>query len=157
MKRAAIIVLDGLGIGPAPDQAAYGDEGSDTLGHVLGAARDLSLPNLERLGLGWCRPIPGLARPARPTAAYGVALPHSAGKDSTTGHWEICGVVLDQPFPTYPHGFPDAMLEPFMRRTGRGVLGNRAASGTAIIDELDRKSTRLNSSHTMTSRMPSSA
>ena len=93
MKRAAIIVLDGLGIGAAPDQAAYGDEGSDTLGHVLQAARDLALPNLERLGLGWCRPLAGLPRRERPTAAHGVALPHSPGKDSTTGHWEICGVV----------------------------------------------------------------
>lgn len=137
MKRAAIIVLDGLGIGAAPDQAAYGDQGSDTLGNVARAANGrLSLPNLERLGLGWCRSIPGIARPDGPQAAYGVALPRSPGKDSTTGHWELCGVVLDRPFPTFPKGFPDAVLEPFSRRTGRGVLGNRAASGTAIIDEL---------------------
>lgn len=136
MKRAAIIVLDGLGVGAAPDQAAYGDEGSDTLGHVVRASKGLALPNLERLGLGWCRPIPGLSRSERPTAAYGVALPRSPGKDSTSGHWELCGVVLDRPFPTYPQGFPDTVLEPFARRTGRGVLGNRAASGTAIIAEL---------------------
>ena len=137
MKRAAIIVLDGLGIGAAPDQAAYGDEGSDTLGNVarLSGGR-LALPNLERLGLGWCRPLPGVSRQRAPTAAHGVALPRSAGKDSTTGHWEMCGVVLERPFPTFPEGFPDAVLEPFARRTGRGVLGNRAASGTTIIGEL---------------------
>jgi phosphopentomutase len=137
VKRAAIIVLDGLGIGAAPDQAQYGDQGSDTLGNVVRAGGGrLRLPHLEHLGLGWCRPIPGLARPASPAAAYGVALPRSAGKDSTSGHWELCGVVLDRPFPTYPGGFPAAVLEPFTRRTGRGVLGNRAASGTAIIAEL---------------------
>ena len=136
MKRAALIVLDGLGIGAAPDQDAYGDSGSDTLGNVVRAGGGrLALPNLERLGLGWCRPIPGLARPAERTAAAGVALPRSAGKDSTTGHWELCGIVLDRPFPTYPQGFPDSLIAEFSRRTGRGVLGNRVASGTAIIGE----------------------
>ncbi len=136
MKRAAIIVLDGLGIGAAPDQAAYGDAGSDTLGNVVRAGSGrLALPNLERLGLGWCRPIPGLARPDDRTAAAGVALPRSAGKDSTTGHWELCGIVLERPFPTYPQGFPESVVEEFGKRTGRGVLGNRAASGTAIIGE----------------------
>jgi len=160
VKRAAIIVLDGLGIGPCPDQAAYGDAGSDTLGNVARAVGGLRLPNLERLGLGWCRPIlgltpgshPGLApgvsraqvggsNPGRkpgdgPVAAYGVALPSSQGKDSTTGHWEICGVILERPFRTYPHGFPTSLLDDFARRTGRGYLGNKAASGTEIITEL---------------------
>jgi len=136
MKRAAIIVLDGMGIGHAPDQDAYGDAGSDTLGNVARAVGGLQLPNLERLGLGWCRPIAGVGRPAQPSAAYGVALPRSPGKDSTTGHWELCGVLLDQPFRTYPTGFPVALLDEFARRTGRGWLGNKAASGTAIIDEL---------------------
>lgn len=136
MKRAAIIVLDGLGIGPAPDTAAYGDAGSDTLGNVARAVGGLTLPELERLGLGCCRPLAGLACPARPAAAYGVALPRSQGKDSTTGHWEICGVLLDRPFRTYPSGFPAPLVEEFSRRTGRGVLGNKAASGTAIIAEL---------------------
>ena len=135
MKRAAIIVLDGVGIGAAPDQAAYGDAGSDTLGNLARAVGGLRLPNLERLGLGRCRPIAGLASPAAPEAAFGVALPRSPGKDSTTGHWEICGVLLDRPFRTYPAGFPVALLEEFARRTGRGWLGNRAASGTAIIEE----------------------
>ncbi|HSD30942.1 MAG TPA: phosphopentomutase [Gemmatimonadales bacterium] len=136
MRRAAIIVLDGVGIGAAPDQDAYGDVGSDTLGNVAQAVGGLRLPNLERLGLGLCRPLRGMARPAAPGAAHGVALPRSHGKDSTTGHWEICGVLLERAFRTYPEGFPVALLEEFSRRTGRGWLGNKAASGTAIIDEL---------------------
>ena len=159
MKRAAIIVLDGLGIGPAPDTAAYGDAGSDTLGNVARAVGGLRLPNLERLGLGRCRAIPGLdpgdpgdpalargvsgaPRVGGPTAAYGVALPKSQGKDSTTGHWEICGIILDRPFRTYPHGFAQELLDEFARRTGRGVIGNRAASGTAIIAELGEEHQR---------------
>ena len=136
MKRAAIIVLDGLGIGPAPDTAAYGDAGSDTLGNVARAVGGLRLPNLERLGLGKCRDITGLAPGVSATAAYGVAIPASAGKDSTTGHWEICGVLLAKPFRTYPHGFPRELIDDFARRTGRGWLGNKAASGTRIIAEL---------------------
>ena len=135
-RRAAIVVLDGLGIGAAPSTAAYGDAGSDTLGNVARAVGGLSLPNLERLGLGGCRPIAGRGRPAAPGAAFGVALPASAGKDSTTGHWELCGVLLERPFRTYPRGFPEALLAEFSRRTGRGCLGNKAASGTAIIAEL---------------------
>lgn len=150
MKRAAIIVLDGLGIGAAPDQAAYGDEGSDTLGNVARAVGGLRLPNLERLGLGFCRPLVGLTPGAspgfkpgvRPTAAHGVALPRSPGKDSTTGHWEICGVLLDKPFRTYPNGFPAPLLDAFARRTGRAYLGNRAASGTAIIEQLGEEHQR---------------
>lgn len=135
MKRAGIIVLDGLGIGAAPDTAAYGDAGSDTLGNVARAVGGLSLPNLERLGLGACRPLAGMGCPERPLAAYGVALPASYGKDSTTGHWEICGVMLARPFPTYPNGFPTVLVDEFARRTDRGYLGNKAASGTAIIAE----------------------
>src|SRR6266480_3150971 len=138
MGRAAIIVLDGLGIGPAPDTPAYGDAGSDTLGNVANAVGGLELPNLERLGLGKCRSA-GLARLATdvtPAAAHGIAQPASAGKDSTTGHWEICGVLLNKAFRTYPKGFPVELLDAFARRTGRGWLGNKAASGTAIIDEL---------------------
>ena len=135
-KRAAFIVLDGLGIGPAPDTAAYGDEGSDTLGNVARAVGGLQLPNLEKLGLGKDRPVAGLAPGVRPTAAHGVAQPASPGKDSTTGHWEICGVLLERAFRTYPTGFPPTLLDEFARRTGRGWLGNKAASGTAIIAEL---------------------
>ena len=141
-KRAAIIVLDGVGIGPAPDTVAYGDGGSDTLGNVARAVGGLRLPNLERLGLGRCRPIPGLSPAVRPAAAHGVALPRSQGKDSTTGHWEICGVLLDQAFRTYPRGFPEDIIREFARRTGRGVIGNKAASGTAIIAELGEEHQR---------------
>ena len=141
-KRAAIIVLDGVGIGPAPDTVAYGDGGSDTLGNVARAVGGLRLPNLERLGLGRCRPIPGLSPAVRPAAAHGVALPRSQGKDSTTGHWEICGVLLDQAFRTYPQGFPEDIIREFARRTGRGVIGNKAASGTAIIAELGEEHQR---------------
>jgi phosphopentomutase len=142
LKRAAIIVLDGLGIGPAPDTAVYGDAGSDTLGNVARAVGGLKLPNLERLGLGKARSIPGLAPGVSPQAAYGVALPASAGKDSTTGHWEICGVLLSKPFRTYPQGFPRELLDQFARRTGRGWLGNKAASGTQIIAELGEEHQR---------------
>ena len=144
-KRAAIIVLDGLGIGPAPDTAAYGDEGSDTLGNVARAVGGLKLPNLEGIGLGKCRDgsvIPGLAPGVSPTAAYGIAQPASAGKDSTAGHWEICGVLLKKAFRTYPQGFPIPLLDEFALRTGRGWLGNKAASGTAIIDELGAEQQR---------------
>jgi len=136
--RAAIVVLDGLGIGPAPDTAAYGDEGSDTLGNLARAVGGLQLPNLEKLGLGRCRAsgIAGLAPGVSPTAAHGIAQPASPGKDSTTGHWEICGVLLRKAFRTYPKGFPVPLLDEFAQRTGRGWLGNKAASGTAIMDEL---------------------
>ena len=137
--RAAIIVLDGLGMGPAPDTAAYGDAGSDTLGNVARAVGGLRLPNLEKLGLGKCREgfvIPGLAPGVSPTAAHGIAQPASAGKDSTSGHWEMCGVLLEDAFRTYPNGFPVPLLDEFAKRTGRGWLGNKTASGTAIIDEL---------------------
>jgi phosphopentomutase len=134
--RAAIIVLDGLGMGPAPDTAAYGDEGSDTLGNVARAVGGLTLPDLEKLGLGKDRPIAGLSPAVKPTAAHGIAQPASPGKDSTTGHWEICGVILERAFRTYPKGFPVPLLDEFARRTGRGWLGNTAASGTAILADL---------------------
>lgn len=132
-RRAAIVVLDGLGIGAAHDAAAYGDEGSNTLGNVLARAQSIELPNLGRLGLGNCAPI-SLAPNPQPLAATGTAQPVSAGKDSTTGHWELCGIVLERPFPTYPEGFPEALLAEFSRRTGRGVLGNHPASGTAVLE-----------------------
>jgi phosphopentomutase len=146
-RRAAIIVLDGLGIGPAPDTAQYGDTGSDTLGNVARAVGGLTLPNLEKLGLGHCRmgagsAIAGLSRDISPSAAHGIAQPASPGKDSTTGHWELCGVLLDKPFRTYPHGFPPALLEEFARRTGRGWLGNTVSSGTEIIEKLGRRHQR---------------
>ena len=135
MSRCALIVLDGLGIGACPDQDQYGDGGSDTLGNVARAVGGLDLPHLAALGLGCCRPVPGLVCDS-PAAACGVALPSSAGKDSTTGHWELCGLVLEKPFPTYPRGFPAGVIDAFSAATGRAVIGNRAASGTTIIAEL---------------------
>ncbi len=145
MRRAAVIVLDGVGIGAAPDADAYGDGGSDTLGNTLRAVGGLRLPNLEALGLGRCGALAGVAAARTPTAAWGTCRPVSPGKDSTTGHWELCGCVLAQPFPTYPHGFPAAVIAEFSRRTGRGVLGNKAASGTAILDELGAEHLRTGS------------
>ena len=135
MRRAAIIVLDGVGIGPAHDSAQYGDEGSNTLGNVARAVGGLSVPRLKSLGLGQCAAIDGVAPVSSPEAAFGVCEPASPGKDSTTGHWEICGLILAQPFPTYPAGFPPAVIDEFARRTGRQVLGNKPASGTAVLDE----------------------
>ena len=132
--RIALVVLDGVGIGAAPDQAEYGDAGSDTLGNLARAVDGLRLPNLEALGLGCCRPLAGM-RCERPTAAHGVALPRSRGKDSTTGHWELCGLPLERPFPTYPRGFPHSVIAAFVQATGRDVVGNKPASGTAIIEE----------------------
>lgn len=136
MKRVFLIVLDGLGIGAAKDAAAYGDAGSDTLGNVARAAGGLALPVLEGLGVGRLLPLAGVRPVERPRAAFGRLHPASAGKDSTTGHWELCGLVVPEPFPTYPDGFPPAVLEEFARLTGRGWLGNRAASGTKILDDL---------------------
>jgi phosphopentomutase len=133
-RRAAIIVLDGLGIGAAHDAARYGDAESDTLGHVLARAGKADWPALYQLGLGNCAPLAGIPPNPAPSAAHGVAEPASAGKDSTTGHWELCGVVLGEPFPTYPQGFPASVIEAFSRRTGRSVLGNHPASGTEVLD-----------------------
>jgi phosphopentomutase len=141
-RRAALIVLDGVGCGAAPDAAAYGDAGSDTLGNVARAVGGLRLPRLEALGLGCTSEIRGMRAVDAPAAAWGRMRPRSAGKDSTTGHWELCGLVLDQPFPTFPDGFPADVVDEFARRTGRGVLGNRTASGTAILDELGERHQR---------------
>ena len=145
MRRAAIIVLDGLGIGEAPDAAAYGDTGSNTLGNVARAVGGLRLPELQAFGLGCCAPLRGMEPHSSPAAAHGVCEPLSPGKDSTTGHWEICGVLLEQPFPTYPEGFPREVVDEFARRTGRAVLGNRPASGTAVLDEFAAEHRRTGS------------
>ncbi len=134
-RRAAIVVLDGVGIGAAPDAAAYGDTGSDTLGNLSRAiAGGFDLPNLQSAGLGNIAPLAGVQPTDHATCAWGLLEPKSAGKDSTTGHWELAGLHLARPFPTYPHGFPDAVVDEFARRTGRGVIGNVVGSGTEIID-----------------------
>jgi phosphopentomutase len=135
MRRAAIIVLDGMGIGSAPDAHLYGDAGSNTLGNVARAVGGLSMPRFEALGLGRCAEILGVAPVVSPRAAHGQCAPASPGKDSTTGHWELCGLILETPFPTYPQGFPQSLIMEFVTRTGRGVLGNKPASGTAVLDE----------------------
>ena len=134
MKRAVIIILDGVGIGEAPDAAAYGDSGSDTLGNVARACGGLKLPRLERFGLGNIRAIEGVQSRGDAVGAWGSMIPASAGKDSTTGHWEIAGVHLDRPFPTYPNGFPDVVIDRFARETGRSVIGNVVGSGTDVIE-----------------------
>ena len=135
-RRAVILVLDGVGVGDAPDARAYGDAGSDTLGHVCSTVPDIALPNLERAGLGNIRQLAHVPPADEPAAAWGLMQPASAGKDSTTGHWEIAGLHLAQPFPTYPDGFPSSVIDAFVTATGRGVIGNVAASGTEIIDRL---------------------
>src|SRR5919199_19838 len=136
MPRACVIVLDAVGAGALPDAAEYGDEGSDTLGNVARAVGGLDLPSLEALGLGNVEPLEGCPPQPGAPAVAGRLRERSKGKDTTTGHWELMGVVTAQPFPTYPHGFPHDVVEPFMHRTGRGVLGNKPASGTEIIQEL---------------------
>ena len=145
MRRAAIIVLDGVGIGTAADAAAYGDHGSNTLGNVARAAGGLTLPHLQALGLGCSASLAGVTPVPLPRAAHGICEPASPGKDSTTGHWEICGLVLKEPFPTYPRGFPQDLLNEFSRRTGRGVLGNKPASGTAVLEEYGAEHRRTGS------------
>jgi phosphopentomutase len=135
-RRVAVIVLDGVGCGAAHDAAAYGDVGSNTLGHVLEQVTTLALPAMERLGLGHVGALRGVTPVASPDGAVTVLEPRSSGKDSTTGHWEIAGVVLDQPFPTFPNGFPASVIDAFTQATGRGVIGNAVASGTAVLDAL---------------------
>jgi phosphopentomutase len=134
--RACVIVLDAVGAGALPDADQYGDEGSNTLANVATAVGGLDLPNMEALGLGNIEPLEGCPPQPGAPAVAGRLLERSKGKDTTTGHWEMMGVVTAQPFPTYPHGFPHDIIDPFMHRTARGVLGNRAASGTEIIQEL---------------------
>ena len=134
-RRVIWIVLDSVGIGAMPDAADYGDQASDTLGNIA-RLRGLKLPNLARLGLGNIKPLTGIAPAARPEGAFGRCTLASPGKDTTTGHWEMVGIHLTHPFPLYPHGFPAEILTEFERRIGRHSIGNKAASGTEIIEEL---------------------
>src|SRR5712691_1666044 len=139
MPRACVIVLDAVGAGALPDAAEFGDEGSDTLGNVARAVGGLDLPNLEALGLGNVEPLEGCRLEPGAPAVAGRLIERSRGKDTTLGHWELMGIVTPQALPTYPHGFPFEVIDPFMHRTGRGVLGNKPASGTEIIQELGEK------------------
>jgi phosphopentomutase len=135
-RRAVILVADGVGCGGAPDAAAYGDTGADTLGNIGRAIGGLSLPNLATLGLGHLTAIPGTPPAAAPRGAFGSMREASAGKDTITGHWEMAGLVTERAMPTFPNGFPPEITRPLSVGAGRGLLGNKTASGTTIIDEL---------------------
>jgi phosphopentomutase len=140
--RLLLLVCDSFGVGEAPDAAAYRDEGSNTLGNTARAVGGIEAPNLGALGVGLLTEIAGVAPRAEPGTAHGRLTERSAGKDTTTGHWEMSGVILDRPFPLYPDGFPPEVMEPFERAVGKVVLGNRPASGTEIIEELGEEHVR---------------
>jgi phosphopentomutase len=135
-RRAVVVVLDGLGAGKAPDSADFGDEGANTLANTARATGGLEAPNLQALGLGNIEEIEGIAPTSSPAASHGLMVERSAAKATLAGHWEMMGLVLEDPLPTYPEGFPEEILRRFEHETGRGVLGNRPASGTRIIEEL---------------------
>lgn len=140
-RRAIVVVCDGLGVGATADATAFGDQGSDTLGHVL-ASRDVAIPNLTALGLGNLTPTFDGARCSAPEGAFGKMAERSAGKDTATGHWELAGLITPTAFPTFPDGFPPEIVAPFEARSGRRVLGNKAASGTEILKELGEEHVR---------------
>lgn len=134
--RIFIALLDGVGVGALPDAQLYGDEGSHTLRNTAQAVGGLSLPNLAQLGLGVLEDLPGVPPCVPPRGFYGKMLEQSPGKDTTSGHWEIAGIILNKPFPVYPQGFPKEVVERIEKTIGRRILGNKPASGTAIIEEL---------------------
>jgi phosphopentomutase len=135
-KRIILMVLDSAGIGEMPDAAEWGDAGSDTLGHIL-ASRKVNLPNLQQLGLGNIKPLSNLPAIEKPIGSYGKCTLYSNGKDTTTGHWEMAGIILKKAFPTYPHGFPPRVIDRFISESRiPGILGNVPASGTEILKEL---------------------
>lgn len=142
LERAIVIVLDGVGVGHAPDAERYGDKGANCLTNCARAVGGLRLPALESLGIGNVTGIEGVPPTAAARGAFGRLEEASAGKDSTTGHWELMGVTLDKPLPTYPHGFPEDLVKRFEEAIGRGTLGNRPASGTVIIQELGEEHIR---------------
>lgn len=136
VNRIILIVLDSVGIGALPDAAKYGDEGANTLQHIAKGVGGLKLPNLENLGLGKISPLKGMDDRITAQGVFGKMAEASVGKDTTTGHWEIAGIILKEPFPTYPDGFPEEIIEQFKQEIGRDILGNKPASGTKIIEEL---------------------
>lgn len=138
-NRVILIILDGLGVGELPDAAEYGDMGSDTLGNISRAMDGLNLPNLESLGLGQIGEFKGIKTDRCRRGGFGRMAERSRGKDTTTGHWEMMGIILEKPFPVYPQGFPPEVIEPFKKAIGRNILGNIPASGTEIIQELGEK------------------
>jgi phosphopentomutase len=135
-RRAVIVVLDGVGAGDAPDAVEYGDEGANTLGNTARAVGGLDLPNLQNLGLGNVAEIEGVPAEESPRASHGLMVELSAAKATLAGHWEMMGLILEDPLPTYPEGFPEEIIHRFEEETGRRVIGNRPASGTDIIEEL---------------------
>lgn len=140
-ERVIWIVLDSVGIGPLPDAADYGDVGRNTLGHIA-ESRPLKIPTLVQMGLANIAPLQSLTPSTNPTAAFGKGATHSPGKDTTTGHWEMAGIWLDQAFPVYPNGFPREIIDAFEKQIGRGTIGNKPASGTEIIKELGEEHVR---------------
>jgi phosphopentomutase len=144
-RRVIWIVLDSAGIGAMPDAARFGDPaGADTIGNIA-RIRGLKVPHLAHLGLGNIKSLAGIAPDAAPSGAFGRCTLASPGKDTTTGHWEMVGIHLDKPFPLYPNGFPPDVMDEFERRVGRSALGNKAASGTEIIQELGAEHMRTGS------------
>ena len=135
-KRIFLIVMDSVGIGEAPDAEQFGDQGADTLGNIAKRMNGLSMPNIERLGLSHIRPIQGIDIVDAPIAHYGKMAEASVGKDTMTGHWEIMGLHIKEPFRTFPDGFPEKLVEKIEKLSGRKVIGNKVASGTEIISEL---------------------
>lgn len=143
INRAIVIVLDSVGMGWLPDAADFGDEGANTLVHIAEHMNGLSLPHLQRLGLGNITAIQGVPPVSSPQAAYGMMAEASGSKDTMAGHWEIMGLIVDKPFPTFPHGFPGEIVDQFLKAANlKKVLGNKAASGTVIIAELGEEHIR---------------
>lgn len=138
-KRIFLIVLDSVGIGEAPDAADFNDVGADTLGHIATHRNGLYLPHLEKMGLGHIHEVQGVQAEANPIAHYGKMQEASKGKDTMTGHWEIMGLHIEEPFQTFPNGFPEELIEQIEKVTGRKVIGNKPASGTTIIEELGKE------------------
>jgi len=139
IERVILVILDSLGVGALPDAGDYGDVGSNTLGNLAEVRGGLNIPNLQKLGIGNIIPVKGVSPALAPKAAYGRLSEQSAGKDTTTGHWELAGIILPEPFPVFPQGFPVELISQFEERIGRKTLGNLVASGTEIIKELGPK------------------
>jgi phosphopentomutase len=138
-KRIHLVVMDSVGIGEAPDAKDFGDEGSDTIGHIAERMEGLNMPNLEKMGLSNIRPIKGISPVDKPIAYFGKMQEASVGKDTMTGHWEIMGLNIETPFKVYPNGFPEELITALEEKTGRKVIGNKPASGTGILDELGQE------------------
>lgn len=142
IKKVILITLDGLGIGELPDADEFGDTGSNTLKNMATALEGLNLPNLERMGLGLLGDFPGIKKIKKPIASYGIMAEASKAKDTSTGHWEMMGIIIERPFPLYPNGFPPEVIDAFEKAIGKKILGNKVASGTEIIKELGEEHIR---------------